>query len=155
MLGVEANSDANHLPQPSEEGQFTVMTKLLAKCGVAPEQIDYVSAHATSTPLGDLTEVRSIRRLLGKQAERVKINAPKSMLGHTCWSAPTVETVAAVLQMRAGRLHPSINIEERDPEIDLDVCDGAACDHTINHFLKNSFGFGGINCVSLFKRYES
>jgi len=155
VLGVEANSDANHLPQPSEEGQFTVMTKLLAKCGVAPEQIDYVSAHATSTPLGDLTEVRSIRRLLGKQAERVKINAPKSMLGHTCWSAPTVETVAAVLQMRAGRLHPSINIEERDPEIDLDVCDGAACDHTINHFLKNSFGFGGINCVSLFKRYES
>jgi 3-oxoacyl-(acyl-carrier-protein) synthase len=155
VLGVEANSDANHLPQPSEEGQFAVMTKLLAKCGIAPEQIDYVSAHATSTPLGDLTEVRSIRRLLGKQAGRVKINAPKSMLGHTCWSAPTVETVAAVLQMRAGRLHPSINIENRDPEIDLDVCDGVASDHTINHFLKNSFGFGGINCVSLFKRYES
>jgi 3-oxoacyl-(acyl-carrier-protein) synthase len=155
VLGVEANSDANHLPQPSEEGQFAVMTKLLAQCRVAPEQIDYVSAHATSTPLGDLTEVRSIKRLLGKQAARVKINAPKSMLGHTCWSAPTVETVAAILQMRAGRLHPSINIEQRDPEIDLDVCDGAASDHHIDHFLKNSFGFGGINCVSLFKRYEA
>ena len=155
VLGVEASSDANHLPQPSEEGQLAVMTKLLRLCGVAPEQIDYVSAHATSTPLGDLTEIRSIRRLLGPQAGRVKINAPKSMLGHTCWSAPTVETVAAILQMHAGRLHPSINVDEQDPEIDLDVCRGAVSDHSVRHFLKNSFGFGGINCVSLFKRYEA
>jgi 3-oxoacyl-(acyl-carrier-protein) synthase len=92
---------------------------------------------------------------MGTHARRVKINAPKSMLGHTCWSAPTVETVAAVLQMRASRLHQSINIDQRDPEIDLDVCEHAACDCTVGHLLKNSFGFGGINCVSLFKRYES
>lgn len=155
ILGVEANSDANHLPQPSEDGQFAVMTKLLDRCRVAPGDIDFVSAHATSTPLGDLTEVRSIRRLLGPHATRVKINAPKSMLGHTCWSAPTVETVAAVLQMRASRLHPSINVDDRDPEIDLDICEGAPCDHTVNHLLKNSFGFGGINCVSLLRRFES
>lgn len=97
VLGVEANSDANHLPQPSEDGQLAVMTRLLRRCGVAPEEIDFVSAHATSTPVGDLTEIRSIKRLMGSHAQRVKINAPKSMLGHTCWSAPTVETVAAVL----------------------------------------------------------
>lgn len=155
VLGVEANSDANHLPQPSTEGQLAVMTKLLAATGVDPAQIDFVSAHATSTPLGDLTETRSLKRLLGPQAARVKINAPKSMLGHTCWSAPTVETVAGILQMRASRLHPSINIDERDVEIDLDICANAACDHSVSHMLKNSFGFGGINCVSLFKRYDS
>lgn len=155
VLGVEANSDANHLPQPSTEGQLAVMTKLLAATGVDPSQIDFVSAHATSTPLGDLTETRSLKRLLGPQAARVKINAPKSMLGHTCWSAPTVETVAGILQMRASRLHPSINVDDRDPEIDLDICANAACDHSVSHMLKNSFGFGGINCVSLFKRYDS
>ena len=66
-----------------------------------PEQIDYINAHATSTPLGDLTEIRSIKRVFGRHAYRLKINATKSMLGHTCWSAPTVETVAAVLQMNA------------------------------------------------------
>jgi len=152
---VVANSDANHLPQPSEEGQFTAMSTLLGACGVDAAQIDFVSAHATSTPLGDLTELRSIRRLLGRGAARVKVNAPKSMLGHTCWSAPTVETVAAILQMQASKLHPSINIDELDPEVDLDVCAGVSCDYTVNYLLKNSFGFGGINCVSLLKRYDA
>ena len=73
---------------------------------------------------------------------------------HTCWAAATVESVAAVLQMNAGKLHPSINVEEMDPEIDLDVCRGKAVDVEIGMLLKNSFGFGGINCVSLLKKYE-
>lgn len=155
VLGVEAGSDANHLPQPSEEGQAKVMTKLMKQCGIAPEQIDYISAHATSTPLGDLTEIRSIKRVFGDHAKRLKINAPKSLLGHTCWAAPTVETIAAVLQMRAGKLHPSINIDDLDPEVDLDVCRGTtAIDWPVNILMKNSFGFGGINCVSLLARYE-
>ena len=83
------------------------------------------------------------------------MNATKSLLGHTCWAAATVETVAAILQMNAGKLHPSINIDEMDPEIDLDVCRGTeAVDHEVRYFLKNAFGFGGINCVSLFRKYE-
>ena len=155
VLGVVANSDANHLPQPSEDGQFAAMSRLLDGCGVDAAQIDFVSAHATSTPLGDLTELRSIRRLLGRGAAQVKVNAPKSMLGHTCWSAPTVETVAAILQMQASKLHPSINIDDMDAEVDMDVCAGGSCDHTVNYLLKNSFGFGGINCVSLLKRYDA
>lgn len=154
VLGVEAGSDANHLPQPSEEGQVRVMQRLLAQCGLAPERIDYVSAHATSTPLGDLTELRSIKRVFGEHAYRLKLNATKSMLGHTCWAAPVVETIAAVLQMNAGKLHPSINIDELDPEVDLDVCRGtAAVDCDVRILMKNSFGFGGINCVSLLARY--
>ncbi len=155
VLGSEANADANHLPNPSEEGQTRLMRRLLEQTGVRPDQIDYVSMHATSTPLGDLTETRSIKNVFGERPRHLKVNATKSLLGHTCWAAATVETVAAILQMQAGMLHPSINIDELDPEVDLDVCRGTApVPHDIRYFMKNSFGFGGINCVSLFKRYE-
>lgn len=154
VLGVEASSDANHLPQPSEEGQSRLMQRLLDRCGLSREEIDFVSAHATSTPLGDLTEIRSLKRVFGPHAHRLKVNAPKSMLGHTCWAAPTVETVAAVLQMRAGRLHPSINIEELDSEVDLDVCRHGPVDHRCRLMMKNSFGFGGINSVSILRNWR-
>jgi 3-oxoacyl-(acyl-carrier-protein) synthase len=154
VLGVETNSDATHLPQPSEEGQARLMTRLLDKCGIAPERIDYINAHATSTPLGDLTEIRSIKRVFGPHAAKLKLNATKSLLGHTCWAAPVVETVAAVLQMRAGKLHPSINIDELDPEVDLDVCRGSGpVAWPVQTMMKNSFGFGGINCVSILSRF--
>lgn len=154
IVGVEANSDGNHLPQPSEEGQSRLMSKLLTMTGVAPEQIDYINAHATSTPLGDITELRSIKRVFGAHAHQLKLNATKSMLGHTCWAAPVVETIAAILQMNAGQLHPSINIENLDPEVDLDVCRGRVVPHPVRYLMKNSFGFGGINCVSILKRWE-
>ena len=154
IVGIESNSDANHLPQPSEDGQSRLMTRLLSDCDIRPEQVDYVNAHATSTPLGDLTEIRSLKRVFGKHAYKLKINATKSMLGHTCWAAPTVETVAAVLQMNAGRLHPSINIDEMDPEIDLDVCANRSVEHSVRYCLKNSFGFGGINSCSLLRRVD-
>src|SRR5215471_3333172 len=132
ILGIEANSDANHLPQPSEEGQFRLMKRVLDKCSVAPESIDYINAHATSTPLGDVAEIRSIKRVFGDHAYRLKLNATKSMLGHTCWSAPIVETIAAILQMNAGKLHPSINIDELDPEVDVDVCRGHVVETPVN-----------------------
>jgi 3-oxoacyl-(acyl-carrier-protein) synthase len=155
VLASESNADANHLPQPSEEGQTRLMTRLLKTANIAPEQVDYVSMHATSTPLGDLTEVRSVRNVFGQHAYKLKVNATKSMLGHTCWAAATVETVAAIMQMNNGKLHPSINVDELDPEIDLDICRGRVVDHNVRIFMKNSFGFGGINAVSLFKRWEA
>jgi 3-oxoacyl-[acyl-carrier-protein] synthase I len=154
VVAVEANSDGNHLPQPSEEGQTRLMRRTLEKASVAPEQIDYISAHATSTPLGDITEIRSIKKVFGEHAQKLKLNATKSMLGHTCWAAPIVETVAAVLQMNAGRLHPSINIDELDPEVDLDICRDRVVEMPIRYLMKNSFGFGGINCVSILKRFD-
>jgi 3-oxoacyl-(acyl-carrier-protein) synthase len=154
VLGVEANADANHLPQPSEDGQARLMKKLLDTCGVAASEIDYINAHATSTPLGDLTEIRSIKRVFGEHAYKLKLNATKSMLGHTCWAAPVVETIAAVLQMRAGKLHPSINVDDLDPEVDLDICRGRAVEWPVRTLMKNAFGFGGINCVSILRRYE-
>jgi 3-oxoacyl-(acyl-carrier-protein) synthase len=153
VLAADANADGNHLPQPSQEGQAYLMHKLLQAANLSPEQVDYVSAHATSTPLGDLTEIRSIKQAFGKHSFQLKINAPKSMLGHTCWSAATVETVAAVLQMNAGKLHPSINISSLDPEVDLDICQELTA-YEANVVMKNSFGFGGINSISLLKKYE-
>jgi 3-oxoacyl-(acyl-carrier-protein) synthase len=154
VLSCAANSDGSHLPQPHEDGQARVIARGLEDAGLTIADVDYVNAHATSTPLGDLTELRSLKRVFGTRAAQLKINAPKSMLGHCCWSAPTVETVAGLLQMRSGRLHRSINIDELDPEVDLDVCRDGVVDVSVRVMLKNSFGFGGINCVSLWRKYE-
>lgn len=152
VLAVECNADGNHLPQPSADGQARLMNRVLEVAGLRPTDVDYVNAHATSTPLGDLTEIRSIKRVFGDHAKALKINATKSMLGHTCWAAPTVESVAAILQMNAGMLHPSINVDDLDPEVDLDICARGPVRHQTNVCMKNSFGFGGINSVSLFRR---
>jgi 3-oxoacyl-(acyl-carrier-protein) synthase len=154
VLAVAAGANGNHLPEPSLDGQAQAMRQALAESGVSPEQIDYVSAHATSTPAGDLVEVRALKEVFGQHAYRLKLNAPKSMLGHTCWAAPVVELIAAILQMEAGVLHPSINIDELDPEIDLDVCRGGKVPHAVEYLLKNAFGFGGINCVSVLRRWD-
>jgi 3-oxoacyl-(acyl-carrier-protein) synthase len=154
VLGCTSTSDGSHLPAPSTEGQARTITRLLRSCGLRPADVDFVCAHATSTPLGDLSEINALRQVFGEHVYKLKVNAPKSMLGHTCWSAPAVETVAGLLQMRGGKLHPSINIEALDPEIDLDVCANHAVDHQIQIMLKNSFGFGGLNCCALFRRFD-
>lgn len=154
VLGVESSTDGSHLPQPSREGQTRLMKRLLKNCNVAPEEVDFISAHATSTPLGDVTEIQSIKDVFGEHAYRLKINAPKSMLGHACWSAATVETVAAILQMKRGELHPSINVDNLDPAIDLDICRNERVAHPVNILMKNSFGFGGLNSICLLKNYH-
>jgi 3-oxoacyl-(acyl-carrier-protein) synthase len=153
ILAVDSSSDANHLPNPSEEGQVTLLRKVLAQAGVEPGSIDYVNAHATSTPLGDVAEARSIRTVFGNR-DSLKVNAPKSMLGHCCWSAPTVETVAAILQMQAGVLHPSINVDDLDEEVTFDICRGEPRKHEVRRLVKNAFGFGGINSVAIFQRWD-
>ncbi|MEW6516007.1 MAG: beta-ketoacyl-[acyl-carrier-protein] synthase family protein [candidate division FCPU426 bacterium] len=154
VLAVKANANANHLPAPSAESQERLIKDLLAATGVKPEQIDYINCHATGTPQGDLEEIRAIKAAFGPHAYRLKLNAPKSMLGHVCWSAPVVETIGAVLQMNHNRLHPTINVDELDPEIDLDVCANQAQDHEVRYLLKNSFGFGGLNCCALLAKVE-
>jgi 3-oxoacyl-(acyl-carrier-protein) synthase len=154
ILGVEASADGCHLPQPSRQGQARLMNRLLSNCGVKPEEVDFICAHATSTPLGDMTELNSIKDVFKEHAYSLKINAPKSMLGHTCWSAAMVETVAAILQMNKGELHPSINSETIDPTVDLDVCRGGRQTYNVDLFMKNSFGFGGLNSVSLIRKFK-
>jgi len=154
LLGVKAGSNANHLPSSVAENQARIMRDLLEQTGTAPKQIDYINCHATGTPVGDLEEIRAVKKAFGDHAGRLKLNAPKSMLGHTCWGSPIIETIGGLLQMKNGVLHPSINIDELEPEIDLDVCADGPVEHRIEYMLKNSFGFGGLNCCSLIKRYE-
>ncbi len=154
VLAVVATADGNHLPNPSTDGQTRTIQRTLQRAGLAPEDVDFVSAHATSTPLGDVSELQAIRAAFGSHAEKLKINAPKSMLGHTCWSAPAVETVAALGQMRRRRLHGSINIDTLDPGVDLDVCAEGPVDCEVEVMLKNAFGFGGTNCCALWRRVE-
>lgn len=151
IMGVEASSSGSHLPTPSAKYQAQAMNKALHACGIDPKEINYLNAHATSTPQGDLSELKAIKQVFGDHAYDLKINAPKSMLGHTCWSAPIVELVTALSQLNRGKIHKTINIDELDPQVDLDVCAYSNEALSIRYLMKNSFGFGGINCVSVLK----
>ncbi len=154
LVGVEYNNDGTHFSLPSKRGQVFVLNKLLNNNNIKPENIDYINAHATSTPLGDNIEVASIKEVFGDHAYRLKVNATKSMLGHTCWSSHVIELIVSILQMNNSTLHPTINIEAVDDDIDIDICKNIASRHNIDYFIKNSFGFGGINCCSLIKKYD-
>lgn len=150
ILEVDVSSDGSHLPQPSEDGQVGLLTRALAACGVAGEDVDFVSAHAASTEIGDAVEARTISRVF-RNCKNLKVNAPKSLLGHTCYASAIVEIIAAILQMNASTIHPSANIDQLDPAVEFDLCRGKPVPHAIRHFVKNSFGFGGINSVSVFR----
>lgn len=154
VIGVKASANGCHLPLPGAIEQERVMRELIAAAGIAPEEVDYVNCHATGTPRGDLQEIRAVKGAFGKHAYNLKLNAPKSMMGHTCWASPLVETIGGILQMRHGVLHPTTNIDNPDPEIDLDICANRAVEYPVRYMLKNSFGFGGLNCSSLIKKYE-
>lgn len=151
VVGVAANSEANHHTKSSSDRLAQLITQLLDQCGVTPAEVDYVNAHATSTPVGDLIEIRTLKKAFGAQATRLKINSTKSMIGHTCWSSAIVEMIAVLLQMRSGWLHPTINVDQLDPEIDLDVCANKAVEFRPRIVLKNAFGFGGINSAALLR----
>jgi 3-oxoacyl-[acyl-carrier-protein] synthase I len=154
VLGVRANANACHLPAPAAGVQARLIGELLASTGTDPTEVDYASCHATGTSGGDLEEIQAIKMAFGNHAYKMKLNAAKSMLGHTCWASPIVETIGGLLEMKHGRLHPTINIDRQDPQVDLDVCATGPVNHQIHCMLKNSFGFGGINACSLIRRYE-
>lgn len=153
ILGVMAGSNGNHLPMPGAQEQVRVMRGVIDQAGLKPEDIDYVNCHATSTPAGDVQEALAIAETFGSHTSKLYTNAAKSMLGHTCWASSLVETIAGLLQMKHGTLHPTINVDNQDPRIEMNVCANKPVEHQINVMLKNSFGFGGINCVSLISRY--
>lgn len=152
LCGVGVTSDANHLTLPNEEGQARAITLALQRGGVAVEELDFVSAHATSTPAGDLVELAALRAALGPHTKRLRLNAPKSLLGHTLNASAIVEGVIALLQMNADTLHGSLNIDQLDPAVDLDVCAAGPVRQPVGALLNNAFGFGGHNTTSVFRR---
>ena len=148
LLGGAAASDGSRLTRPAQEGQERAMRLALADAQVRADQVDYVNAHATSTPLGDAVEVAAIKQVLGAHARKVPVNSTKSMVGHALTAAGVIEMVATVLQLQKQVVHPTINQDEKDPELDLDFVPNVARPHAMKVALSNSFGFGGINsCV--------
>lgn len=145
VLGASSVSDGSRLPRPVREGQVRAMATALSDARVLPEQIDTINAHATSTPVGDVVEVEAIKEVFGERAYRIPVNATKSMIGHCLSAAGVVELIAAVLQMEHGVVHPTINQEQPDPELDLDFVPNEAREARVGIALSNSFGFGGLN----------
>lgn len=157
IRGYGATADAHHLtaPHPEGEGGYQAMMKAINFTGFDLNQINYVNAHGTSTPLGDVAEMSAVRRVFGEKIGNVAINSTKSMIGHLLGAAGAVGSVATVLQIQNGFVHPTVNLENVDPELaDLDLVPTQAKDKTITAGLVNSFGFGGQNASILFARPE-
>ena len=153
LLAASVNSDANHLGDPCTEGQVHAIKDALVKADIHPQQVDYISAHATSTKLGDVVELNSIEKVFGQHAKNILINAPKSLLGHTMWASGAVESALAIWQMNHGEFHQSHNIDNLDPAVKLNVCATGNVKKQVDVFINNSFGMGGINSASVFKRF--
>lgn len=130
------------------------MRVTLRDAGVAPEEVDYINAHGTSTPSNDRTETAAIRRALGDHAYRLAVSSTKSMIGHSLGAAGAIEAVVSALTLRDQTIHPTINLEHSDPECDLDYVPNVARRADVRYALSNSFGFGGTNACLLFKRFE-
>ena len=152
LVGFGMSADAYHMTAPDMDGPRRCMIEALRSAGVNADQVDYLNAHGTSTPLGDINETRAIKAALGAAAGRVVVNSTKSMTGHLLGGAGGIESVVTVLALYHQVSPPTINIFNQDPECDLDYCANAARQLRIEVALKNSFGFGGTNGSLVFRR---
>lgn len=156
LVGYGATDDAFHITSPHEcgEGAYECMKLALEDAGVKPEEVDYINAHGTSTPLNDKTETMAIKQLFGEHAYKLKISSNKSMIGHLLGAAAAVEAVATVKTIETGVIPPTINLENPDPECDLDYVPNKAVEYPVRVALSNAFGFGGTNATIVFKKLE-
>ena len=156
IVGFGMSSDAYHITAPNEEGPALAVTRALKDAGLNPEDVDYVNAHGTSTPLGDANETKALKLALGDHARKVIVNSTKSMTGHLLGAAGGVEAVYSVLAVHEQKSPPTINIFEQDIEAgcDLDYCANEARDAKIDVAISNSFGFGGTNGTLVFKKFS-
>src|SRR5438067_3577007 len=156
VLGYGASNDAHHMAQPDPEsvGVAEMMRAALDRAGVAPEQVGYINAHGTSTPLGDLAETKAIKDVFGKHAYGLAVSSTKSMLGHSFGASGAVEALLCVLAVHEGVLPPTINYEHPDPECDLDYVPNEARRVEVDVALSNAMGLGGHNGCVLVGRYD-
>jgi 3-oxoacyl-[acyl-carrier-protein] synthase II len=156
LAGYAACNEGYHVvaPRPDGEGAVRTMRWALEDAGLQPEDVDYINAHGTSTPLNDLSETLAIKAVFGENAYRVPISSTKSMIGHALGASGALEALACVMTLQTGIIHPTINQEERDPQCDLDYVPNETRRATVRTILKNSFGFGGQNACLVFKRFE-
>jgi len=155
VLGYGLTGDAYHMTAPPEDGQGAAncMSMALEDAGLGPEDIDYINAHGTSTPLNDIVETRAIKQVFGEYAYKIPISSTKSMTGHLLGGTGGVEAVYSILTLETGVIPPTINLEETEPEMDLDYVPNTARKQVVNRVMSNSFGFGGTNAVVIFGRY--
>ncbi len=156
VLGYAASSDAYDPVKPDEDGAGAARTMrwALENAGLAPEEVDYINAHGTSTVLNDISETIAIKRVFGDRAYDIPISATKSMIGHALGGAGAVEAIACVKTLITGIIHPTINYEYPDPECDLDYVPTQARREEVRVALTNSFGFGGQNACLVLRRYD-
>jgi 3-oxoacyl-[acyl-carrier-protein] synthase II len=156
VTGYGCTCDAFHITAPMEngEGAQAAMRYALKNAGLQPEDIDYINAHGTSTPLNDVSETRAIKNVFGDHAYKLKISSTKSMMGHLMGAAGSVEAVLSVKAVDEQFIPPTINLDTPDPECDLDYTPNVGTPATINHVMSNSFGFGGHNAVLIFSKYD-
>jgi 3-oxoacyl-[acyl-carrier-protein] synthase II len=154
MVGYGMSGDAYHISAPSEDGDgpARVMVNTLRDAEINPEQVDYINAHGTSTPLGDKVETIAVKRVFGDHAKKVAISSTKSMTGHLLGAAGGLEMGILALTIKHGVIPPTINYEEPDPECDLDYVPNTAREANVRYALSNSFGFGGTNGCLLLKK---
>jgi 3-oxoacyl-[acyl-carrier-protein] synthase II len=157
IIGAALTADAYHIsaPEPTGRGASMAMTKAMRQAGVAPDEVDHIVAHGTSTPLNDVTETKAIKRAFGDHAHRVAVSAPKSMVGHMLGAAGAIAAMAAVGSIRDGWIAPTINYHEPDPECDLDYVPNVKRQARVDTAMINGFGFGGQNAVAIFRRFEA
>ena len=156
IVGYGMAGDAYHITQPASDGDgaYRVMKAAIKDAKLAPEDIGYVNAHGTSTPLGDLIETRALKRVFGDNAKNVPVSSTKSMTGHLLGGAGGLEAGISVLALRDQILPPTINLDTPDPECDLDYVPNVARKASVEYALSNSFGFGGTNAALIFKRWS-
>ena len=156
LIGAAASADAYHMVAPCADGEGAArcMQWALEDAGLAPEQVDYVNAHGTSTQLNDASETKALKTVLGEHAYQIPISSTKSMIGHALGASGALESIACVKTLQTGVIHPTINYEYPDPECDLDYVPNESRRQEVTTILKNSFGFGGQNACLVFRRFE-
>ncbi len=158
VIGYWANGDAYHItaPEPEGRGAAMCMKRAIEDAGIQPEMIDYINAHGTSTQLNDKIETKAIKSVFGKQkAEELVINSTKSMIGHTLGAAGAIEFIVTTLTLKNGVAHRTLNLENPDPECDLNYCQGGNIEGSFEYGMSNSFGFGGTNACLIIKRFSN
>jgi len=156
IVGFGMTADAYHITQPHPDGEGAVYAMKIAieDAGIKPDKIDYINAHGTATPLGDIAETRAIKKVFGDHAQKLAISSTKSMIGHLLGAAGAIETLITILTTMHSIVPPTINITEPDPECDLDYVPNKAREMQVNYAMNNSFGFGGPDAVLIVKKYE-
>lgn len=155
LAGYAATSEAYHMVIPQEDGQEISMTMKigLESAGIRSDQVDYINAHATSTTIGDAVETKAIRNLFKNRADKIAINATKSLVGHTLGAAGAIGAVATTMAIHTGQIHPTANYEEPDPDCRLDGIRRTVQERKIRYALLNAFGFGSNNATVVFKKF--